>query len=80
MPHTLQVRDILRRLWENEAPFCSYICDIQHQNNNMSGYMEGFSMFFLETILVPPIKFRPSAKGGDSVSFKKKNPLLVYFT
>lgn len=44
----------------------------------MSGYMEGFLMFFLETILVPPIKFRPSAKGGDSVSFKKKSFSCIF--
>ena len=25
-------------------------------------------MFFLDSILVPPVKFRPPAKGGDSVS------------
>ncbi|KAL8489243.1 hypothetical protein ACS0TY_025230 [Phlomoides rotata] len=59
-----EVKDILRRLWENEAPICSYISDIQHQ---FSETTTGYSMFFLETILVPPIKFRPPAKGGDSV-------------
>lgn len=62
-----EVRDILKRLWEKEAPLCSYICDIQHQQNNISGNIGGYSMFFLENILVPPIKFRPPAKGGDSV-------------
>ncbi|KAG8371904.1 hypothetical protein BUALT_Bualt12G0011400 [Buddleja alternifolia] len=61
-----EVRDILRRLWENEAPLCSYLCDIQQQQCELSG-KTGHSMFFLETILVPPIKFRPPAKGGDSV-------------
>ncbi|KAL8556183.1 hypothetical protein ACS0TY_003828 [Phlomoides rotata] len=60
-----EVKDILRCLWENEAPICSYISDIQQcfTGNIITGY----SMFFLETILVPPIKFRPPAKGGDSV-------------
>ncbi|KAI3471655.1 hypothetical protein Pfo_028305 [Paulownia fortunei] len=62
-----EVRDILRRLWENEAPLCAYINDIQQQQCKLSGKMTGYSMFFLETILVPPIKFRPPAKGGDSV-------------
>ncbi|KAL1555302.1 DNA-directed RNA polymerase [Salvia divinorum] len=62
-----EVRDILRRLWENEAELCSYISDIQHQHDNIFENMIGYSMFFLETVLVPPIKFRPPAKGGDSV-------------
>ncbi|CAI9761147.1 unnamed protein product [Fraxinus pennsylvanica] len=63
-----EVRDIVRRLWENESPICSYICDIQQQQqHDESGRVTGHSMFFLESILVPPIKFRPPAKGGDSV-------------
>ncbi|KAL2501697.1 nuclear RNA polymerase A1 [Forsythia ovata] len=64
-----EVRDIVRRLWENEAPICSYICDIQQQQqqHGESGKVTSHSMFFLESILVPPIKFRPPAKGGDSV-------------
>ncbi|KAL8489246.1 hypothetical protein ACS0TY_025231 [Phlomoides rotata] len=59
-----EAKDILRRLWENEAPICSYISDIQQR---FSGTITGYSIFFLETILVPSIKFRPPAKGGDSV-------------
>ncbi|XP_057783814.1 DNA-directed RNA polymerase I subunit 1 [Salvia miltiorrhiza] len=69
-----EVRDILRRLWENESELCSYICDIQHQHDEISKHMAGYSMFFLETVLVPPIKFRPPAKGGDSVM---EHPLTV---
>ncbi|KAL3637268.1 hypothetical protein CASFOL_019567 [Castilleja foliolosa] len=60
-----KVRNILRRLWENEAPLCKYINDIQQQRGKLSG-KTGYTMYFLETILVPPIKFRPPAKGGDS--------------
>ncbi|XP_041998254.1 DNA-directed RNA polymerase I subunit 1-like [Salvia splendens] len=62
-----EVRGILRRLWENEAELCSYISDIQHQHDTIFEKIAGYSMFFLETVLVPPIKFRPPAKGGDSV-------------
>lgn len=68
MPPHWQVRGILRRLWENEAELCSYISDIQHQHDTIFEKIAGYSMFFLETILVPPIKFRPPAKGGNSVS------------
>ena len=39
----------------------------------------GYSMFFLETILVPPIKFRAPTKGGDSVSTTFNNISLFLF-
>ncbi|GFP89671.1 DNA-directed RNA polymerase i subunit rpa1 [Phtheirospermum japonicum] len=70
-----EVRDILRRLWENEAPLCKYINDIQQQQGKLSG-KPGYNMYFLETILVPPIKFRPPAKGGDSVMEHPQTVLL----
>ncbi|KAJ8570482.1 hypothetical protein K7X08_037454 [Anisodus acutangulus] len=62
-----QVRNIIEHLWENESPLCTFFCDIQSQHRNTPGKMAGPSMFFLDSILVPPIKFRPPAKGGDSV-------------
>ncbi|XP_024027231.1 DNA-directed RNA polymerase I subunit 1 [Morus notabilis] len=58
------VKEMIRLLWENEIELCTYITDIQHQG---IGNKADHSMFFLETILVPPIKFRPPSKGGDSV-------------
>lgn len=61
-----QVKGIVKLLWENEARLCSFISDIQQQS---TGTEPGHSMFFLDTILVPPIKFRPPSKGGDSVSY-----------
>lgn len=63
-----QARDVVKRLWENEAPLCSFICDLQREQHNTAAKVAGHSMFFLECILVPPIKFRPVAKGGDAVS------------
>lgn len=57
-------------LWENEGQICSFISDIQCQGIEMKNgeAKTDYSMFFLETILVPPVKFRPPSKGGDSVS------------
>ena len=74
-----QVRDIMERLWENEAELCSFISDILQERLGASGNKAGYSMFFLETILVPPIKFHPPSKGQISVSslFKKQCPLHV---
>lgn len=62
---------IMSRLWKNETPLCSYICNILPGQYDKSGNITGYSMFFLETILVTPIKFRPPARSGDSVSNKK---------
>ncbi|KAL6145258.1 hypothetical protein ACLB2K_055946 [Fragaria x ananassa] len=59
-----EVKGIMRLLWTNEVPLCSFLSDIQCQGVERK---EGYSMFFLETVLVPPIKFRPAAHSGDSV-------------
>ncbi|KAH1228717.1 DNA-directed RNA polymerase I subunit 1 [Glycine max] len=69
-----QVKGILELLWENEARLCSYINDIQDQG---FGKKAGHSMFFLENIFVPPIKFRPPTKGGDNVMEHPQTVLLT---
>lgn len=71
-----EVKDILKDLWENEVQLCSFISHIQHQGLEMKEMKDDYSMFFLETILVPPIKFRPPAKGGDSVMEHPQTVLL----
>ncbi|KAB5551823.1 hypothetical protein DKX38_009134 [Salix brachista] len=67
-----EAMDILKLLWKNEARLCSLISDIQQQG--VGKKKAGHSMFFLNTVLVPPIKFRPPTKGGDSVM---EHPLSV---
>lgn len=62
--HLFQVREILKDLWRNHPEFCSFIGDLWQSGSEKNDY----SMFFLESILVPPTKFRPPTKGGDSVS------------
>ncbi|XP_059318209.1 DNA-directed RNA polymerase I subunit 1-like [Lycium ferocissimum] len=61
------VRNIIKDLWENEARLCEFFCDIQGFHRDAPDKVAGPSMFFLDSILVPPIKFRPPAKGGNSV-------------
>ncbi|XWS43173.1 hypothetical protein CRYUN_Cryun16bG0080100 [Craigia yunnanensis] len=68
-----EVKKITKLLWENEFELCSLISDIQQQG---FGKKVGYSMFFLETILVPPIKFRAPTKGGDSVMEHPQTVLL----
>ncbi|KAF3673667.1 hypothetical protein FXO37_06842 [Capsicum annuum] len=41
----------------------------QSQHRNTPGKVAGPSMFFLESILVPPVKFRPPAKAGQPYPF-----------
>uniref|UniRef100_A0A5B7B2D8 DNA-directed RNA polymerase subunit n=1 Tax=Davidia involucrata TaxID=16924 RepID=A0A5B7B2D8_DAVIN len=71
-----EVRDIVKILWQNEPQLCSFICDLQREGFNTSGKIAGYSMFFLETILVPPIKFRPASKGEVSVMEHPQTVLL----
>ncbi|XWS59174.1 hypothetical protein CRYUN_Cryun08bG0099300 [Craigia yunnanensis] len=68
-----EVKKITKFLWENEVEICSLISDIQQQG---FGKKVGYSMFFLETILVPPIKFRAPTKGGDNVMEHPQTVLL----
>ncbi|XP_043692047.1 DNA-directed RNA polymerase I subunit 1 [Telopea speciosissima] len=70
------VKDILKLLWENEARLCSLICDIQQESLHMSGKQASYSIFFIKDLLVPPIKFRPPSKGGDSVMEHPQTVLL----
>ncbi|XP_073265910.1 DNA-directed RNA polymerase I subunit 1 isoform X2 [Populus alba] len=67
-----EAMNILKLLWKNEARLCSLMSDIQQQG--VGKKKAGHSMFFLNTVLVPPIKFRPPTKGGDSVM---EHPLSV---
>ncbi|KAG9134745.1 hypothetical protein Leryth_001057 [Lithospermum erythrorhizon] len=71
-----EVRDVLQQLWENETPLCSLICNIQQNQVSRSDKTAGYFMFFLDTVLVPPIRFRPEAKGGDSTMAHAHTTLL----
>ncbi|KAG2258321.1 hypothetical protein Bca52824_077615 [Brassica carinata] len=59
----IEAKEILEGLWDNEYEFCSFIGDLWQSGTEKRDY----SMFFLESVLVPPTKFRAPTKGGDSV-------------
>ncbi|GAB2269507.1 hypothetical protein Dimus_004424 [Dionaea muscipula] len=63
-----QVMQILERLWENEARLCSFICDIQQQQPYMHWKNAGYCMFFLKSILVPPLKYRPPSIEANAMT------------
>nr|XP_043635531.1 DNA-directed RNA polymerase I subunit 1 [Erigeron canadensis] len=71
-----RVISIIKDLWENEAGLCSYICDMQQEQFPGSFKSTSYSMFFIEALLVPPTKFRPAAKAGDSVMENPQTVLL----
>ncbi|KAJ4845038.1 hypothetical protein Tsubulata_031298 [Turnera subulata] len=66
-----EVKNHIELFWEKEVQFCSYLSDIQQR-----GKKAGYSMFFLQAVLVLPIKFRPQAKGGESVRDHPQTVLL----
>ncbi|KAM6592751.1 hypothetical protein CsatA_000454 [Cannabis sativa] len=68
-----EVKEIMKLLWKNEAELFTLISDFQSRG---VGNKADQSMFFLETVLVPPIKFRPPSKGGDSVMEHPQTVLL----
>ncbi|KAJ4843610.1 hypothetical protein Tsubulata_025428 [Turnera subulata] len=60
-----EVKNHIELFWEKEVQFCSYLGDIQQRG--FGNKKAGSSMFFLQVVLVPPIKFRPPTRGGESV-------------
>ncbi|KAK2633564.1 hypothetical protein Ddye_032678 [Dipteronia dyeriana] len=68
-----EAKNIVKDLWENEAELCSFISDMQQLG---FGKTAGQCIFFLETVLVPPTKFRLPSKGGDSVMEHPQTVLL----
>ncbi|KAF9597241.1 hypothetical protein IFM89_016382 [Coptis chinensis] len=71
-----EVKDHLKLLWDNETQLCSLICDIHRERLSMSEKKRSYSMFFIDVLLVPPVKFRPLTKGGDSVTHHPQTVLL----
>ncbi|KAL7584596.1 hypothetical protein Lser_V15G42528 [Lactuca serriola] len=71
-----RVISIVKDLWENEADLCAYLCNIQQERLTGSFKTTGYTMFFLEALLVPPTKFRPAAKAGDAVMENPQTVLL----
>ncbi|KAL5783905.1 hypothetical protein ACOSQ2_006297 [Xanthoceras sorbifolium] len=68
-----EAKNIVKDLWENEAELCSFISDLQQLGFAKKA---GHFIFFLETVLVPPTKFRLPSKGGDSVMEHPQTVLL----
>lgn len=75
-----ECRAHLRRLFYNEAAMCALIFG-RHGPFSPLSTDRGFSyasadMFFMDVILVPPIRFRPPAKMGETFFEHPQNELL----
>ncbi|KAL5707886.1 DNA-directed RNA polymerase [Ranunculus cassubicifolius] len=70
-----EVKEHMKLLWENEVQLCSLICDI-HREMSYHSAKKSYTMFFIEALLVPPIKFRPITMGGDSLTNHPQTILL----
>jgi DNA-directed RNA polymerase I subunit RPA1 len=64
----LQVESVLKDLWKNEARFCMLLCDFQQNTLSVSEKRRGYEMFFLNSLLVAPNRFRPSTSSSLGVS------------
>ncbi|KAF5178237.1 Dna-directed rna polymerase i subunit [Thalictrum thalictroides] len=71
-----EVKDHIELLWKNETQLCSLICDLHQERLSISEKESSYSMFFIEALLVPPTKFRPSTRVGDSVTNHPQTVLL----
>ncbi|GLJ30639.1 hypothetical protein SUGI_0606730 [Cryptomeria japonica] len=63
----LEVKEHLKKLWENESHICSLIWDIQQEKRKSWGKSSSYTMFFLHALLVPPSKFQPPNRMNNMV-------------
>lgn len=66
-----QAREHIRLVWKKEARICSLIWGLGEDNKRLGlpkRTSSGSSMFFLQTILVTPNRFRPPNMVDDEVS------------
>ncbi|KAK8914437.1 DNA-directed RNA polymerase II subunit RPB1 [Platanthera zijinensis] len=72
-----EAEGILKALWRKESELCMLMCDIQCKRLRVSEKKEGYAMFFLKTLLVPPNKFRPYALGASGILEHPHNVFLI---
>ncbi|KAJ1259889.1 hypothetical protein BS78_10G190500 [Paspalum vaginatum] len=71
-----EVESILKDLWKNEARVCMLLCDFQHNTLSVSEKRRGYEMFFLNSLLVAPNRFRPSTSSSLGIMEHPQNVLL----
>ncbi|KAL6602987.1 hypothetical protein ACP70R_043348 [Stipagrostis hirtigluma subsp. patula] len=71
-----EVESILKDLWKNEAKFCMLLCDFQQNTLSLSEKRRGYEMFFLNSLLVAPNRFRPSTSSSLGLMEHPQSVLL----
>ena len=72
--HTIEVREHILKLWENDGDLLSLVFGNLFQNHNKEKKLnfeiksQGPNMFFLDVIVVPPNRFRPENRGTSEGS------------
>eukprot|EP00250_Pteridium_aquilinum_P003381 c13694_g1_i1 orf=235-4305(+) len=75
---TFEVKVHIRRLWEKEKRMCSLIWDAQNSYDDVwNKKFAGSSDFFLESVLVPPNRFRPPNKMQGTILEHPMNVLYA---
>ena len=74
-----EVREILKRLWLNNADILSLLYAVENKQVPRSSkihtkYEDTYQMFFVQTVPVAPNKFRAPSKLGDQVFEHPQNP------
>ena len=74
----LEVMALLQRLWYNETEIVNLIWGGAHAPNDQIGpNKDGYQMFFLSVLPVPPNRYRPVNKVGDMLM---EHPQNVYYS
>ena len=83
-----EVREVLRRLWSNDAEVLShlYALDLQmgspalkkgKRPQQQEGFEQAYQMFFVQTVAVPPNSVRPMSRVGDLTFEHPQNTFLT---
>ena len=74
----LEVEAQIKALWKEQTNFLDYVWNRSGSNAKViNGISNGWKIFFMRSVLVPPSRFRPAAKVGDVVSEHPQNSSLA---
>ncbi|TVU21224.1 hypothetical protein EJB05_30849, partial [Eragrostis curvula] len=71
-----KVESILKDLWKKEVRFCMLLCDFQQDTLSVSEKRRGYEVFFLNSLLVSPNRFRPSTSSSLGMMEHPQSVLL----
>ncbi|TVU08159.1 hypothetical protein EJB05_41549 [Eragrostis curvula] len=71
-----EVESILKDLWKKEARFCMLLCDFQQNTLSVPEKRRAYEMFFLNSLLVSPNRFRPSTNSSLGMMEHPQSVLL----